>query len=512
MILDRLGAIQAYLRPADGVDLDPFLDRFACVSGAATESADQDEPVLEVHEVTPLRVAKKPRDPATGAPASRLRRAAAQSIASVASDEPLPPEPEPEESQEQRSDEPPSEAMPWDNFDDYVPCDDCQQPTCGSCCGNFCGPPGRVWFRGEWLYWFSQGMHVPPLVTTGPSADQPGYLNTPGTTILFGNDRINGSGRSGVRLTTGVWLNAAQTVGVEGDWLWLATATTNFSAGSASNPILSRPFYDLSPTLADPSQIVGQNVEQVSSPGVIAGTISVDAQTRFQSAGLRMLINLCCSQQCCGDPCSGGFNGFSGKRVDFLIGYRYARLADSLAINENLASLVATEPGSFLVNDSFGTQNVFNGLELGTIVQSYRGRWSLEGMWKLAVGSTHQTVNINGFTTTTQNGVSTTDPGGLLALSSNIGQYSRNQLSVIPQLGANLGFQLTPRLRVLTGYTFLFWSSVVRAGDQIDLNVNSRLLPNDTRPLAGDTQHPQFTFQGNTFWAQGLNVGLEYRW
>jgi len=79
-------------------------------------------------------------------------------------------------------------------------------------------------------------------------------------------------------------------------------------------------------------------------------------------------------------------------------------------------------------------------------------------------------------------------------------------------LGATLGYQLTPRLRATFGYTFIYLSNVARPGDQIDTNVNSRLLPNDTRPLAGDTQHPQFVFQESAFWAQGISVGLDFRW
>ena len=286
----------------------------------------------------------------------------------------------------------------------------------------------------------------------------------------------------------------------QGDYLWLANASTHYSASSNGSPILSRPFYDLSPTQADPSMIVGQNVENVAAPGIIAGSVSVDAQTVFQTGGLRALLNLCCSQQCYSNSFLPGLNGPGARRVDLLIGYRYGRLNDSLAINENLTSLESTEPGSFHVNDSFATRNVFNGVELGTSLQNYRGRWSLEMVMKMALGNTLQSVDINGYTTTTQNGSSTTDPGGLLAQSTNIGHYSRNQMAVMPQLGANLGYQLTPRLRVLAGYTFLYWSNVVRAGNQIDFDVNSRLLPNDTRPLAGDTQHPQFAFQTSDFW------------
>jgi hypothetical protein len=198
--------------------------------------------------------------------------------------------------------------------------------------------------------------------------------------------------------------------------------------------------------------------------------------------------------------------------LDFLVGYRYARLSDNLGINENLTSLVANNPGTFLVNDRFSTQNTFNGVEFGTSLQANRARWTVELLTKLAMGTVNEMVSIDGSTTTTQFGSPTTSAGGLLAQSTNIGNYSRNQFAVMPQLGANLGYQLTPRLRATFGYTFLYLSRVVRPGDQIDLDVNSRLLPNDTRPLAGDTQHPAFAFQETDFWAQGISAGLDFRW
>jgi len=557
VVLDRMGVIQSYLRPGNDVDLDRFVDQTVRVSGRTAPVGGEGRSVLEVRDIAPVGAPRGRRGPAMPPRASAPERAVVRPVAydeppmlpvpdEGFREEPVAPRagsrynPGPNNSMQSQGAAPPSAAMQgqgahspndghdhgqghgwenqpgddlsWDGYEGEAPCEGCNRPTCATCCGNFCGPPGLTWVRAEYLYWWSEGMKIPPLVTTGPSVDQPGYLGSPGTIILFGDSRINSFGRSGIRLTAGTWLNACQTIGIEGDYFGLETATTNYSATSGGSPILSRPFYDLSPTQADPSQIVGPNVENVAAPDIISGTVSVSAQTRLQSAGLRMLINLCCSQQCYDYDCMPSLNGPGGRRLDFLIGYRYARLSDSLSINENLTSLESTAPGMFLVNDSFQTQNVFNGLELGTVMQHYRGRWNLELTTKMALGNSRQSVTINGSTVTTQNGVSTTDVGGLLAQSTNIGQYARNQFAVMPELGLNLGYQITPRLRILAGYTFLYWSRVVRAGDQIDMNVNSRLLPNDTRPLAGDTRHPMFAYQDADFWAQGINAGLDYRW
>ncbi len=81
---------------------------------------------------------------------------------------------------------------------------------------------------------------------------------------------------------------------------------------------------------------------------------------------------------------------------------------------------------------------------------------------------------------------------------------------MIPELGATLGYAIAPNLRVLLGYTLLYWGNVVRPGDQIDLAVNPDLLPPEqatTGPSA-----PSFLLTDTTYWAQGLNVGLDWRW
>ncbi len=345
-----------------------------------------------------------------------------------------------------------------------------------------------TWVRAEYLFWSTQGMRLPPMVTTGPNASNPGYLDTPGTTILNGNDQVDGYGRSGLRLTLGTWLNPCQTVGIEGDYFQLATATSNYNASGSGNTILSRPFFDTRPSLSN------QNVEQIAFPDSIQGSVGVNTYTTFLGAGARLRFNLCCSQGCFANQCLPGMNGPGGYRLDLLLGYRYLRLADGVSVTENLTSLQTNLPGTFYVVDSFKTVNQFNGIDFGALMQVYRGRWSLELIYRLALGNTNQLVTINGSTTTTQNGTSTTVPGGLLTQSTNIGQYDRNTFGVVPELDANIGFAITPRLRLIVGYTFIYWSSVARAGSQIDTNVNSTLLPNSPNPPSGSLTSPQFTY------------------
>ena len=226
--------------------------------------------------------------------------------------------------------------------------------------------------------------------------------------------------------------------------------------------------------------------------------------------GRRLRFNLCRQEMCPADPCSPCSAG--GCRTDFLVGYRFLRLDDGLGIREELTSTDPELSGAFLVQDTFGTRNQFNGGEFGFVHQTQWGRWSLEFLPKIAFGVTREAVSIAGSTRTTEaDGTRHTDSGGLLALQPNIGHYVRNEFAVVPEVDLTVGFQWTPRLRSTLGYTFIYWSRVARAGDQIDLKVNPTLLPNGGPP-EGDLTHPMFAFHEAGYWAQGLNFGLDYRW
>lgn len=374
------------------------------------------------------------------------------------------------------------------------------QPGCGSGCGS----PEWFWVRGEYLLWFYDGMRTPPLVTTSPAGTaraSAGVLGEPGTTILFGNERINDEWVSGFRIRGGGWLGEAKRFGIEGEYFWLAEANTNYSATSTGNPILARPFFDM---------LNGQETaELVAFPNVVQGTVSVDASTQLQSAGLWARINACCADwsqpinQC-------GARSADGYRLDWVLGYRYMRLNEDLVIRENLTSLDTANPGSFVIRDTFDTENSFHGGEVGTVYELRRGRWMLELLGKLALGNNRQTVRISGETTVNENGFITTDPGGILAQRTNSGTFTRDDFAVIPQLGATVGFQVTPRLRATAGYTFVYFSNVVRPGDQIDLDVNPNLFPPEVNPFVGP-ERPRFMFRETDFWAQGFNVGADFR-
>src|SRR4029450_13690718 len=86
-----------------------------------------------------------------------------------------------------------------------------------------------------------------------------------------------------------------------------------------------------------------------------------------------------------------------------------------------------------------------------------------------ALGVSHQELDIAGSQVRTRPGQAPMNfTGGLLAVGPNLGSFSRNEFSVAPEATVNVGYAVTPNVRVHVGYNFLFWSNVLRPGEQID--------------------------------------------
>ena len=172
--------------------------------------------------------------------------------------------------------------------------------------------------------------------------------------------------------------------------------------------------------------------------------------------------------------------------LDFLVGYRYLRLSDDLGIDEfeTFIDPQGTVPvnSTLALSDRFSTLNEFQGADLGFTSDWQCNRWNLGFLLKVGLGNTNSHVSISGSTVATEpTQTAVTSSGGFLAQASNIGQYQRNQFTMVPELGINVGFDLTPRLRLVGGYSLIYWSSVARTGDQIDLNLaRPNFLPRKT--------------------------------
>jgi hypothetical protein len=430
-------------------------------------------------------------------------------------------------------------------------CTSCGNAVCGGQgCNNPCGFGSRPVFyaRGEYLNWWFSGMDIPPLVVNadiGPGTP-PTLLNP---RVVFGDEEVLNEDRSGGRITLGYFFDDYGKIAIEGDYLSFSEEHLNFQdGGDGTVTYVGRPYIDATTGLPA--------VEDVALVDVITGDVTVDIDSTFSSAGVRLRRSLCCVAGCnvgcgdqvgCGAPvgmggscalggcdsctsCGSGvppsfpilnalfrpacrFINSGTRRVDVLYGVRWAELDEGLRINEDL---VAADETTFLIDDMFDANNQFFGGEIGFLVDWQRRRWSVEFLSKLAIGNTRQRVNI--FGQTLRDGNQVFPDHGLLAQPSNVGTYERDEFSVLPEVGLTGGYQITERLRVTLGYTLLYWSRVARPGDQIDLRVNPEFLDLPTDPSLlpdPDTiqpQSPEFVFRDTDFWAHGFNAGVDYRW
>ncbi len=350
-------------------------------------------------------------------------------------------------------------------------------PLCGTGLGTPFGP-ARLWARGDYLLWWTRGTDLPDLVTDG-------------TDVLYGGETRLDQLRAGGRFRLGWWLDPCQTRGVEFTYLGLIGSSDRFFVSSDDSPTLLRPFF-LPTGVAD-------NL-QVANPAYLDGTIAIDLDTRFQSldvAWRRVLFDA-------GD-----------RRLDLLLGYRYAGLQEDLQIDQQSTFTAGRPPiaaGTVLTySDEFRANNVFNGGQLGLVYQVDRCVWHWEVLARVALGNTATRVNVDGQTNRfVPDFPLYTIDGGLLAQPTNIDQFDQNRFSVIPEIGVNVSYDLTCRLRASIGYSFLAWTQVMRPADQIDTTVDRRHL--EGAGAAGGAVDPAFPDNTTTFWAQGAQIGLEYRW
>lgn len=349
--------------------------------------------------------------------------------------------------------------------------------------------PDNWWINAEYLFGWIEGTHLPPLVTTSPTGtDQSvaGVLGESTTSTLLGGT-VNRNVLSGFRIGGGYIYDQEYGLGIEAGFRFLPGQSSSFLFSSDDNDILARPYTDA--TNGDPASVL------VAFPGNSTGTITVEAKSdSFYDANFGLSERI--------------WETDGGLQVDTLFGYRFASFSDSLRIAHRIDSL--TMPGTSIDTvDDFGAKNIFHGLDLGLRANyALSDRLSLDLQTKLAVGNIHRTVDIRGQQITRVTG----DPdvvadAGMLALSSNSGEHRRNNWTVLPEIGANLGWMFRSNMRLRLGYSALYLTDVARADNQIDSTVNPDLFP--PADPAADPLRPEFKVRASNIWVQTLNIGLD---
>lgn len=343
-----------------------------------------------------------------------------------------------------------------------------------------CGP--LVWFGADYLWWRAKGGLVPPLVVGIYTSAHPPLPADPRMAFPVSDDRINGDLKSGYRLRGGVWLDKPDGTGVELVFTnFLDTERVNSFFGN-SNVVLARPFID----------VVQRNpaLMRLSDPNVGMEGIA-QVRSTFDSDGLELNV-------------LPRGPAMIGEEMHWIVGLRYWTLGESLLI-DSASGANGLRVADF---DSFTTRNRFYGPQVGGNWHWDRGRFGFDLSMKLAVGAMTQDTTIDGGSTAMlASGARIDRPGGLLALSSNIGGYSRVRLAALQDAALNVSYRLADNVQLRLGYEFVRVSSVLRPGQQIDLGVNPSLLPFNPGPASGPIR-PWYRPEGEVFWMHGINLGV----
>lgn len=348
--------------------------------------------------------------------------------------------------------------------------------------------------------WWARKMQAPPLVTTGfqpAPGTHPGVLGFPGTSVTFGGP-IDFGTFSGGRFNAGIWLDDCQCCGLEGTFFFLGRQRVTYLAGSDQNPFIGRPFFDIL-NQREAAEVVSTQAGANINPQ--SGQVTANASSRLWGAEANGLFNLCYD-----------FN----FRVYGLAGFRYLDLQEDLNVAENVFDINSTD--RFIIGDQFATHNHFYGGQAGLRAELYWRRWQLDLTGKCAVGATHQVIDINGQTLIVRAGApSPVMPGGLLTgQGTNIGIFTANRFSVVPEVGLNVGYQITDNWRLYVGYNLLYWTNVARPGDQIDRGVNIQrngvAFAKGIYNGASQPARPAPLMVSTDALYHGANAGLEFRY
>ncbi len=196
----------------------------------------------------------------------------------------------------------------------------------------------RGWWRIEYLVWWTEGMDLPPLVTSSPpgtASNEAGVLGLPDTTILFGNQDVNTGSTGGLRSSSGYWFTDDRRFGIESEFFRIRNQHDGFSAAGDGDPIIARPAFFVSAPVPAPGT-AGSVSQKISfpggfgDPGAASGSIQIRTKNKLDSymvggrVGLIPISNL------------QFVPGLQPNQANFTLGYRRLKLEDNVHISEDI--------------------------------------------------------------------------------------------------------------------------------------------------------------------------------
>jgi hypothetical protein len=229
----------------------------------------------------------------------------------------------------------------------------------------------------------------------------------------------------------------------------------------------------------------------------MSGKLTVEMPTRLYGADANLRLNYALDRSL-------------EARLTFLAGFRWLWLDEKLLLNQQSQDLpgLGAAGNTYLLSENFTTSNNFYGGQVGAEVEQRVGRVVIRAAGKVAIGQTYQEARISGITRIIEaNGTNNLGPNrALLVQPSNAGTFSREKFTVIPEGWFDVGFEFNEHVRLLVGYNFLFWNSVIRPAGAIDRAINIQALqPFDQVGIA----RPAPVFNTEHFYVHGLSIRVE---
>lgn len=339
------------------------------------------------------------------------------------------------------------------------------------------------WFGGvEYLMMWRRGVRLPSLVVTEVTDGTGTQQRT-----LVGDDRIMTRMTSGVRLTTGRWMNRQQTIGFVGRGWFGGRKQFGYSQDQTQTATLLRPFLDFTDQFTPTA-----DTQVIAEPGRADGSVSVQGDSEAFGLDLSFRRFLAADY---------------GATIDLLYGYQFVRFNESLGIQTNSVSLdddFAPVGSTFAVSDSFQTSNEFHGAQLGLQMEYRESVWSFQGLAKLGFGSLSREALRTGETTVQVDSSTSTEPVGLLVRDTNRGRVSNQHFSWVPEIDGTLGWHRYHGWDLTLGYHLLAVTDAIQPCGSIDAELGVNL----SDPLVGAAR-PSADLRYRTFYIHGIHFGLQ---
>lgn len=442
-----------------------------------------------------------------------------------------------------------------------TPCESgcCEPILLHDCCNNC---PSVFHVDAEYLLWWAKKSPITNPLLTSTTQAAPisffsyGAIPDANTTLVFGDNNMSYHTLQGLRFGFGYDLNNVWELEARGFFTFKRTSTFGVNGDANGNPPLFVPQINVEPLFLVPVGNTGVTIKSFGTTGAGFPTSfngNIDDQFVGDTFGVGpVFVNgffrAISSMDLWGTDVSAvaHLNLDSPWRVDVRAGFRMARLDESLDIIEGtqnattnintgfdyLGGIFVAAGSQHIEDDSFRTHNQFYGAQIGATVERDWGRFSFQAELDLSIGGTTQDLEIAGATrvnptagditpvgSTTGTGstiipyVPVSNFGGIFTNPANIGHHDRAVISVLPEADFKLGYDLTSYLRLTVGWTFMYWSNVIRPGQQLDLLVNQSWTPSGggfNNTFSGNA-YPRVLMQQSDFWVQGLDIGAEFR-